>query len=408
MKRIRHTILAAMAALTLTAVGGAGSASASADFAADAYPVTLTGVGSQPAYFDFSGGGFTCNESTLAGSLASQSNAAIATPTSTGCTSFGSTVVFATNGCQLSLDPQAETASGTFSGNIEIGPWGCGPMTVSLPFACKVSIGAQSGIKATFQNEGSGTKAAVSVKVSTSTLKYTQSGACGSGTFSNGGWTGDWKLTGTSGGSSVGIRAVDVDLASGLYMAGKASENPAEQPRLEAEDYPADVAGSQNAGDQLVFSANTGTASCEKVAFSASLVSQTTALPLSAQSSGCVAFGLYNVPITMNSCKYEFNVLNAGPPYTGTMDVACSKPGDVIEIKAPGCKVTIGAQEGLGGVTFSNSGTTGSDRRVVVDLDVKGIKYTEVAPLFPICASPKGGTFQNGALSGSLTLAATI
>jgi hypothetical protein len=66
------------------------------------------------------------------------------------------------------------------------------------------------------------------------------------------------------------------------------------------------------------------------------------------------------------------------------------------------CTAKIGPQEGLSGVGLATSGT-GSARGVVLEAEVKGVKYE----LSGSSCGTAPGTYADGVLKGKTTLAAT-
>jgi hypothetical protein len=162
----------------------------------------------------------------------------------------------------------------------------------------------------------------------------------------------------------------------GVYLTGKASESPAEQPRIAAEKFPVALSGSQSAENPVVLTVNNRTVKCGGTSFQSELTASTSSLPLSAQYESCTGFGLPTT-VNMNSCRYQLNVSNAGPPYGGTWGVSCGKEGDAIEINVNGgtCTLTIAGQSGAGEVALANTGE-GQERRVALTLQVKGLKVT--------------------------------
>ena len=76
---------------------------------------------------------------------------------------------------------------------------------------------------------------------------------------------------------------------------------------------------------------------------------------------------------------------NAGPPYTGTLAIACEKAGEGIEFTAKNGKgeligtAKIIPQEGLGTVKLANLGG-GTERAIEATAEVKGVKFEVLAP----------------------------
>jgi hypothetical protein len=299
-----------------------------------------------------------------------------------------------TNGCQLTFHPGAE-AEGKFGGTFDIGPSGCGPISYQ-PAGCTLTIGSQNGLAATFANSGEGSSATVDIEIQISNPNYTQTGAgCGkTGTFENGYFKGVWHVTGFSpSGELIGIQVGPI----GLCLAGEKSEEKAKQPQFEAEKYPVPLTGVQDAASKHVLQTNSGPLKWGSVAYAGTLASTASEVKVTPTYAECKQQGIA-ATVKANSCYYVLHISNAGPPYVGTYDVACSKVGDVIEIKTAACTTTVGSQTGLGGVAYTNAGT-GSGRYVKVSYTTTGIKYTESG-----IGCSKTGTFETGTYSGGTSL----
>lgn len=399
MRRIRNIGLAVLAALALSAVGGAGSASAAVSgFTANSYPAVFQAKYSGEHFFKINIGTIGCETPLFQGEAKGPTKAI-----SSGSASWAkcAQTTLKPNGCQYTFRPGAEQSKGIFGGSFEIGPAGCGPMTMSGG-GCEFTIGAQAGLAATYENLSDKSGPFVRINANATNLEYTQTGtACKTTIFKNGGWVGSWEVSGHLG-ASIGLQ-VD-DLRNGLYLVGEKSEEKASQPRLEAETYPATVLGAQDPADQLVFGTNSGTLKCGSVAFGSSASGATTQLALTAQYGDCwwIILFQFKTLVSMNSCHYTIDVLNAGPPYAGSLGVACGKEGDAIKVLTPGCTFTIPPQSGLGGLALANAGA-GSERNLLVDANVSGIEYTETKGSPNTCKNG-GQTSKNGTLKGGLTL----
>jgi hypothetical protein len=117
---------------------------------------------------------------------------------------------------------------------------------------------------------------------------------------------------------------------------------------------------------------------------------------------GC-KFG--GVPITLdeNGCELEFvpGMIDANKNFEGSFEVICP-PNKSIEFTTKNCTVTLPAQVGAPGITFTVKGT-GEGRELTIDRNVTKLSYTE---------DPVGGTpctkaaKTNGTLAGSVTLTA--
>jgi hypothetical protein len=410
MKILKNLSLVVFATLALMALPS--TASALPGFIADEYPATYEGEINGNHVFGLNFGTFECNGPNFGSGAGGSSRTMTSSLAGGTCTMFSSTVAFNTNGCQLTYNPGTESSKGIFQGTFDIGPTGCGPMKIDSGW-CKVSIGAQSNLKATYENVGTGSQAKVKIYAGVTGLKYTQSqtnfDGCVNGTFQNGTWNGGWTVSAKRPGVEQAIGMRVAEMRKGIYLTGQESNQKESQPKLEAESYPVKILGTQDAADKLLWGFDAGTAQCESAQLETQAAKSTAELASAAQFGGCTAlnFAPGGVSIVMNSCKFALSVLNAGPPYTGALGIACSKEGDKIEVKTPGCIVTIGAQAGHPGLSLSNQGS-GFERHIAVDANVAGIKYSEINKgIFPTCVNG-GKTSENGTLSGGVTLEGSL
>lgn len=92
--------------------------------------------------------------------------------------------------------------------------------------------------------------------------------------------------------------------------------------------------------------------SCSTAHFSTAgeVASPTASLEMHPEYSGCVSFGFLNSKIATEGCNFVFGV---GEAKAGTLAVSCTA-GHVITITGGTCQVTIGSQEGVAGVSYSN------------------------------------------------------
>jgi hypothetical protein len=158
--------------------------------------VYLTGTPTTPFNLTLAGARAECNgpsfETSLWPPTEQLSIGSIEFPS---CTWLGSAVPMNMNGCHYELHPGYGTKS-SFAGEFDIGPPGCGPITTNLGM-CQISIPAQIGRAAHFENEGTGTGRKVKVNLEVEDLRYTQnSGACATGTKSDGAYSGTWQIQG--------------------------------------------------------------------------------------------------------------------------------------------------------------------------------------------------------------------
>jgi len=406
MQRIKHVVLAAFAVLALIAVTGAAAASAHS-FRFDQYPANLSGSVTSTPTISWSGGlQIACGSgSEFIGSAEKAVRALTPSVISdpTGCKKawpWNTSATVQMNGCKFIFHPGPEESS---KGTFDIGPAGCGPVKLTEEAVCTKLFAAQSGMPATFVNETVGGKDAVGISTSAS-LKYTvekEKFECKNGTVT---YTAGWRLKATNaGGSAIGVH---VTQPRGLYLTGKESAEEANQPKFAAEEYPEAIEGDQSASNKHMLTVAGGRRleNCDHVGLLSTITGATNQLALNVEYSGCTANILGAVlPATMqsNSCYYVLHAQNAGPPYTGSLDIACAKEGDAMEMKVykegtvPSegisvCTFKFGAQSlATPGIALSNTGA-GAGRGVVTAFNQSGIGYTRAQGTLSVCGATTG------------------
>ena len=174
-----------------------------------------------------------------------------------------------------------------------------------------------------------------------------------------------------------------------LLGAGTASAT-----QFRAEEYPTTLNGTQSVTH--TFTTVSGTVKCQTANTSGTLSAASSSVSLTPEMKSCIAFGLVATPV-LNSCKYVLNSTNEAEPFTGTVDIACSKEGDAMEFKTATCVLKIPAQKGFAtGLANSEFAIRSRNRRITETINAGGIKYTQIG------ACPKGsGNFENGTLTGT-------
>jgi hypothetical protein len=218
--------------------------------------------------------------------------------------------------------------------------------------------------------------------------------------------TGSWILSGyNAGGVQTGTHVVS-KLPVGFFLVGKESGEEAAQPKFAAEEYPVQVAGAQKPGAEHVLTFPGGrTVKCTGVDSTSQVSGASAQLSLSATYSGCAGTFLgaqrYAV-VRTKSCDYLINALNAGPPYTGTMDIACKQPGDAVRVEVYKgteagqpesnllCVYTLSPQSALSGIGLSNLGE-GSGRQVEVGFNLASLAYSRVSGTQGNCGASASG-----------------
>ena len=398
MKRIGTVGLLAVMALAVCAAFGAASASASPSAFTSTnietgeadYPSTVRAETESWGYFQVSPSIYSRWSSTGEGFLPSV-NDSVSLLTS--FTPSGGSI--SANGCGLTLHTGAEAGPGTFSGTVDIGGAKCTSIAVvttspSAPYSCKLSIPAQTGIAATLTNvEGVPNTTELNVEGS---MKYQGEGGGPSCPTTSGTGTliGDWQINATNEAGS----AVDFQVAppSGLYLEGGA---------FESEGYPTQVFGNQSSAIKFKPTSGGGVTQECSGHFMDELTASSSSLSVFAEYSGCKSTGGFGTKVFMNSCHYVYHA-------AGTMDVACGSEGDSIEniiYNSNGttrCKVNIGPQEAVTGLSFTNIGT-GNERGVEVSFAVEGLANTVVSGGLLGCGA-KNGSYSDGTYTGNIQL----
>jgi len=126
---------------------------------------------------------------------------------------------------------------------------------------------------------------------------------------------------------------------------------------------------------------------------------------------GCTAFGVA-ATVKMNSCDFRLAATAKSNPATATLAIECGSLPNYIEIVASSlpCTITIGAQNALHHVVFSNSGgfePTDVTATIAIEagftgiIPHPGIKYTASG-----AGCPSPGTRTDGKYTGTVTLEA--
>jgi hypothetical protein len=348
-----------------------------AQFHAEAAHSLFTGAQVGEDSYTFTSGSWKCTTRTYAGTSTVATNSSLdLTPTFSGCS--GSTTVDL-NGCVYRYQTK-EKESGILNLSI-VCP--AGKAIVITSSTCDVTIPAQSGLSATYAEEGSGKTRDVKITHSITGLKYSQQSTafpgCTAGEFTNGTYSGSTtlKATNTSGEQIA------------LWL-----DDPGDEFKLE--DAHTLFTAAQIGEDSYVFTGGTWKCSTRSYAGTSTTVSSTT-ISLTPSFSGCTE----SPTIDINGCEYRYHTGKEGVSTQG-MSIVCPA-GKAIVITSSTCHVTIPAQSGLIGVTYTNEGS-GKTRDVKITHSITGLKYSQVKKNFPGCTE---GEFTNGTYSGSTTLKGT-
>lgn len=402
MNRILRTLGLALAALTAFCAVAVGNAEAT-EFHSELSTTFLSGssgeiVVTTPA------GAMKCKKSNLNGTQSGRSASTLSiSPTIAECSFFGQAMPVAANGCTFEI---------AASGHLSIACPAGKKIVFSMPSGnCSWEIGAQKPTTDTvgIANRGTGTSRSEEWAFGLNGITYTDVGPgtlCGSQGVHEGASglsiTGNYTVRGYANASFTEQSGIWASSEDGLYLTGAGSEEEANQPKIAAEQYPATVSGSQST--ELKFTTAAGRVKCKSVTFGAGQLSGPTAqLSLSTTYGSCTAFG-QTATISMNSCHYSLSVANAGPPYVGSLQLACSVEGDGIVVSVPSgnCSLKIPAQS-IASLSLATTGS-GFERHVTAGLAGEGSAYTVSGP-GTICGV--AGSHSDGTTTGGIDLSAT-
>jgi hypothetical protein len=182
-------------------------------------------------------------------------------------------------------------------------------------------------------------------------------------------------------------------LAIGAVGASAASASP--QFHFESEH--TILTGQQTTVNALAF--DVGVVKCGVVQFGGTkAVLTSTTITLTPTFDNCLLNEAEEVTFTHNGCNFLYHIGANTEHLTGTISIECPE-GELIEIDAPECTITIPPQGNLGTVTFTNEGAE-MTRSVVFDHGVAGLHYVEHGAG---CAN-ETGTTNNGTYSGKVTI----
>jgi hypothetical protein len=185
-------------------------------------------------------------------------------------------------------------------------------------------------------------------------------------------------------------------LAACAFGSASASSASAAVDHLTCSVAPCILTGEQENSEVHTFGAKgTGALSvlCNKATFQATVaslgVTSATAHPTYSE---CEAFGA-KATITTTGCNYILtgetdaftNTEGKAEGEDATVDIEC-EGANTIKIAAPGCTLTIPAQEKLLGVKYTNVVGESGKKEVTIDVTIDKIKYTGAGVLCPAAA----------------------
>jgi len=359
-KRIRYLGVALIAALSLLAI--LGSASAGASWIVSSGTIKAASSGLQE--FDAPGtGSFRCGTgpSFEVAPTATKSLDSGTLGNYTKCVLFEATTL-KTNGCHLIFRPGNEIKAGVFGGTFEIGPAGCGPMSIEYLGGCKELFKSKAGLSAEYTNSGSGTGASVTVKLKATGLDTTGSNCGGGGTSAN--YNGTYVLT-----SALGVHVSEVK----FFVDGEESKEESKKPKFNAGVYPSTIDASLIAPMEI--KTPEGIVKCSSASLLSPMSTSTNTVDFKGTLTCDYAFGSSSTT-KVNGCYFRFQVLTSSGGYGGKSSIVCNNPGEAIEVSplffgSPVCTISFPAQEIDSTTSFVNW-----ENGIFAQVDGEGLTHT--------------------------------
>jgi hypothetical protein len=188
-------------------------------------------------------------------------------------------------------------------------------------------------------------------------------------------------------------------LAAALSV-GVVIASAAQASTLNSFAYPATLTGSQTT--KFAIKTDAGTFKCESTTMvSQSLGGPTSAINLTPSYRECFIAGTDPMPWSMNGCTYTLNTEaeRSSGVFNGSMDIGCP-PSRTITLtpREIACEITIGAQSGLKGLSFTDNNP--NKGRISLSFNLTGIRYSLIGTGCGL--SP--GTFTDGTVTGTMPL----
>lgn len=381
MRYIRNSGLVALVLMSLTAIIGASSASATV-LGSEAFQTNFTGS-SPSGQFQFGPEQprYGCTGTSISGTQeGTQIRTLEVTPEGGSC-SWAGTLPIQWKGCHITFHVGLEN-----SGTVDLGPGTCGPVTLERANECELTVPPQMGIPAHFHGSGTGTGRTVEVTTSTTHLKYARTGGlCGKkGTGEDGTWSATWVLKGSipgSGGQEVGIYlepTQGIEIAGGQFRYGTST-----------------VIGGVSTVNSFMEDVEGIRANCGNGSLGPATVAFPSAsLGIGVSYGGCSSV-IGSATVNMQNCNYVFHVTNTTAPFVGNVELACSNEGESMETRfydTEGSLIcrTFFQPQILGAVTYETVGS-GESRKVIANVNGKGLKGTrEGSALCGPATSTKG------------------
>lgn len=381
------TVIWALASVSSASAGG---------FLVDSFPATFNGKSTTTHSFSTNIAQVNCSESSFSTSTEWGTEVLQAAPSYSGCTLAGlkSQMTMKMNGCSFNFHVTGGEKN-VFNGTVDVGPAGCGPITISGS-SCTQTIPAQSGLSsAGYVDQGSGSGRYFDLEAQVGGISFTSSGAaCGTYSGTSGFYTGTWKVAASNTAGEVGTRAAGADA---IFPAGGEEGKPA----LRAARYPLLISGAQQAALKYTLGSSQDWVECSGESVTGPFASEQSEFGVAPVLSGCSVhsiFGNTSVKANMRGCGYRYTLTESPPPvylpYYGTMSLMCPDEQG-ISFSGAGCTVNITPQV-LGKATYKVQ----SGGEIPTTVAGEGISYSEQG----FVCSTSGRSGSNGAFSNSLML----
>ncbi|HEU4904610.1 MAG TPA: LamG-like jellyroll fold domain-containing protein, partial [Solirubrobacterales bacterium] len=333
---------------------------------ADAYPATLTGAG--PLAISGLPNPIECEETALEGELEAPAASIELDPVHSQCTTLvGETELPTTaqaNGCAYTL--AAQNAGPPYEGALGVA---CEGEEEAIEFKaysgetllCTYKLTPQAPAAGlALANAGAGAERSVALSGEAQGIAWERKGLCGKASGEAAGVGIEATLLGADEAEEqIGAYLTGAEL-HGPYLSGAESEAEAEQPRLEADAYPATLSGT----GPLAISGLPNPIECEETALEGELEAPAASIELDPQHDQCTMLsGETELPTTAhaNGCTYTLAAQNVGPPYEGALGVVCEGEEEAIEFKAYSgetllCTYKLTPQAPKAGLALANAG----------------------------------------------------
>ncbi len=382
MRSLKFLGLATLAIVALSTVASLASASP-AYLRAEKYSTFLTGKATgETGKLTTSWGAKLCTSPTL-GSYISSQTATLPTEVAS-----DSSCGMKTNGCQFTFNTGTAEQQISVKGTFDISCPAGKAIEVTIVGSCTALITSQTGLPASFTNNGSGSGQTVIVKAEVLTgLKYEMT--CEKGkTHTDGIYKTTWNLSASTG--PIHISGATGAPVQGLYFGAG--------PNFAAEIYPALITGTQVSQHKFKMPA-AGPIQCKTSKLNTELSAAASELVATPEYGTCTLAGSYVVTPTVTGCSLTFKLL--GSSGEGNGGISCSAGNELTYrvLNFDGttrCTVTIPSYTPAGeNYTFKNVGS-GKSRQVEAIANMSAIKYHITTG----CGVAEG-TYSDGTFTGS-------